>query len=233
MYTNEGSGAAPALRCYFNLLAVNGLAGRGDWLEAVRAAGYDGAQFVQPLTAGQRAACERLGLGRAGGGRINTPEEAPALAARLKDEGMECATVHAGWGLEDDDEVFRLVEAILAAQERYRLPVYLETHRATILQDMWRAVGVAKRFPELRFNIDVSHWYTGQEMVYGGFEKKLAFIEPVLERAAFVHGRIGNPGCMQVDVGDGSAAGRPYVGHFRAMWERAFAGFLRHAGPGD
>jgi hypothetical protein len=133
--------------------------------------------------------------------------------------------------MEDDSEAFCLVEAVLAAQERFQLPIYLETHRATILQDMWRAVQVVKRFPEMRFNIDVSHWYTGQEMVYGGFDKKLVFIEPVLDRAGFVHGRIGNPGCMQVDIGDG--LGRPYVDHFRAMWERAFAGFLRQAGPGD
>jgi len=28
----------------------------------------------------------------------------------------------------------------------------------------------------LEFNGDFSHWYTGQEMVYGGFENKLAFI---------------------------------------------------------
>ncbi|MGH9586148.1 MAG: hypothetical protein ACRD3F_04305 [Acidobacteriaceae bacterium] len=42
-------------------------------------------------------------------------------------------------------------------------------------------------------------------MVYGGFENNLEFIQPVLSRIAFLHGRIGNPGCMQVDIGDGSA----------------------------
>jgi galactonate dehydratase len=31
------------------------------------------------------------------------------------DRGDQCLTVHVGWGIEDDKEVFRLVEAILAA----------------------------------------------------------------------------------------------------------------------
>ena len=60
-----------------------------------------------------------------------------------------------------------------------------------------------KRFPELEFNGDFSHWYTGTEMVYGGFENKMEFFRPVLGRIGFLHGRIGNPGCMQVDIGDG------------------------------
>ena len=47
----------------------------------------------------------------------------------------------------------------------------------------------------------------------------------------FLHGRIGNPGCMQVDIGDGE--GQPNVDHFRDLWTRAMAGFLRDAEPGD
>jgi len=233
MYTNDGSGRAPGLRCYFNLLALNGLPARADWLAALAEARYDGAQFVEPLTAGQAASCEQLGLGCAGGGRINMPAEADPLAARLKDEGMECATVHVGWGMEDDVEVARLIEATLAAEEKHRLPIYFETHRATIFQDMWRTVQFVRRFPEIRFNIDLSHWYTGQEMVYGGVEKKLTFIEPVLERAGFIHGRIGNPGCMQVNLDDGDEGRHPYIAHFRAMWTRCFAEFKKHAGAGD
>ena len=38
---------------------------------------------------------------------------------------------------------------------------HIETHRATICQGMWRTVQFVKRFPELRFNGDFSHWYAG------------------------------------------------------------------------
>jgi len=68
-------------------------------------------------------------------------------------------------------------------------------------------------------------------MLYGPLEEKLAFLQPVFDRVRFLHGRIGNPGCMQVDIGDGS--GRTYVEHFKEMWTRSFSGFLRTAQPGD
>jgi hypothetical protein len=109
----------------------------------------------------------------------------------------------------------------------------VETHRATIFQDMWRSVKFIGAFPDLRFNGDFSHWYAGQEMVYGGFDKKLSFIQPVLERVRFIHGRISNPGCIQVEIGDGSSVSRPYVDHFRQMWRACFRGFLASAKPGD
>lgn len=225
--TNDGSTAPPRLRCYFNLMALEGLPAKG--FDAIRAAGYEGVQFVEPAAAPDVALCRRLGLGVCGSGRINEPHEACALTERASGEGLECATVHVGWGLEDDGEAACLIEAVLDASARHRVPLYVETHRATVFQDMWRTVQFVRRFPELRFNGDFSHWYTGLEMVYGGFERKLAFIAPVLERVRFVHGRIGNPGSIQVAIADGE----PYTDHFRQMWTAAFAGFRATAQPGD
>jgi hypothetical protein len=97
---------------------------------------------------------------------------------------------------------------------------------------MWRTTELVKRFPDLRFNGDFSHWYTGNEMVYGDFEEKVRFIAPVLQRVRFMHGRIGNPGSIQVDIGDGNETAHPYVGHFKTLWREAMRGFL-NAGEGD
>jgi hypothetical protein len=70
-------------------------------------------------------------------------------------------------------------------------------------------------------------------MVYGGFENKLSFIQPVIERVYFMHGRIGNPGCMQVNIGDlENAAKLSYVAHFRALWTQVFLAFLRRSPRG-
>jgi hypothetical protein len=129
--------------------------------------------------------------------------------------------------MESDDEGARLIEAVLAASARHRVPLYVETHRATLFQDLQRTVQFVGRFPELRFNGDFSHWYTGSEMVYGGFEAKVAYIQPVIERVRFVHGRIGSPGCMQVALSQDDPA--LYVAHFRELWTRCFAGYLRAA----
>jgi len=238
--TNDGTTAEPRVRFCMNLMAIEDLP---EWsegpsgnppldaqLEAIAAAGYDGVQFAE---GGDAKACERHGLLMTGSGRVNTPDEANRVAAKLADLGHACATLHVGWGMEDDATIDALVDATLAASERRHIPLYIETHRATVTQDMWRTVQLIERFPDVRFNGDFSHWYTGQEMKYGGFENKLAFIRPVLDRVRYMHGRIGNPGCIQVDVGDGDETAHPYVAHFRAMWTACFDGFLRDAKPGD
>lgn len=212
------------LRCYMNLLALNGdTRDFSTLVGALKSAGYDGVQFANLGTAEQRSACRKLNMGMAASGRINAPGEADELAGCVADDGYDCATLHVGWGIENDDEAVLLIESMLEASHRRKVRFYIETHRATICQDMWRTVQFIRRFPEMRFNGDFSHWYAGQEMVYGGFDKKLHFIRPVLERVRFLHGRVANPGCIQAPVKEGT----PYLEHFKQLWIASFRGFLQ------
>ena len=223
------------LRVYMNWLALRGTAVEHSEspLREIRDAGYDGVQFIEPLSRRLVDDARALGLGVCGSGRVNEPEDASRLAREAADAGLECLTLHVGWGIEDDSVAEQLINAVLGSSAEHSVRLYVETHRATVFQDMWRTVGFARRFPELMFNGDFSHWYTGQEMVYGGFEKKVEFIRPVLERVRFVHGRIGNPGCMQVEVGDGEIVGQRCVEHFRALWTASFRGYLADARAGE
>jgi hypothetical protein len=218
------------LRCYMNWLALDGM---GPFAEgpvaAIKSAGYDGIQFIDPVNLEALAEARVHNLDVCGSGRVNVPPDADPLAKAASDVGLECLTLHLGWGLEDDDEGARLIEAVLTASAHHRIPLYVETHRATLFQDMQRTVKFIERFPELEFNGDFSHWYTGSEMVYGGFERKLAFIQPILDRVRFLHGRIGNPGCMQVGLTPDDTAS--YVDHFRTLWTRSFAAYLLAAEP--
>jgi hypothetical protein len=227
----------PQLRCYMNLMALHSLpqessGPRGTFqecLESLSHAGFTGVQFATQGTAEELSACRAHRFGVAASGRINSPSEADALAERMSGDGYECATLHVGWGLEDDDEAHKLIESTLTASQRWQIPLYIETHRATICQDMWRTVQFVRRFPEMRFNGDFSHWYTGQEMVYGGFQRKFDFIQPVLERVRFLHGRIANPGCIQVPIQPQVIDQPSYVEHFKQLWIASFKGFLRDA----
>jgi len=197
-------------------------------LHAIRDAGYGGVQFIAPLTAEQDRAAADLNLWRCSSGRVNHPSDVKELVDRCRGEGQNCATLHVGWGIEEDNEAHALIEAILEASAP-SLPLYVETHRATLFQDMWRTVQFIRRYPDLRFNGDFSHWYTGQEMVYGGFENKLAFIRPVIERVRFIHGRIGNPGCIQVALPRPGEPEPLYVSHFRTLWSASFEAFQQQA----
>lgn len=230
-------GGAGGLRIDLNLITLMELP---EWsaaprergpalLAALRAAGYAG---VQGADAREAAA---IGMPSSTSGRILAPADMLGAAQRWQDEGHACATLHVGTGFEDDPAMDRLAEAVIAAADRLRFPLFIETHRATMTQDMQRTLALVGRWPDLRFNADLSHWYTGQELRYGGLpiEPKLDRLEPVFARVGFMHGRIGTGGCIQVAVDPGRDAHQPWFGHWRALWGRVFAAFRRHARPGE
>jgi hypothetical protein len=242
-FLNDGSREVPKLQVYLNLDTLVELRDDSAWpgldglaqYRLLAADGFEGVQLTNDCAAPTDAPLRYCGLDR-----VNTPAEADGIAVKHAARGDLCITIHAGWGLEDESEVFRLVEAILTASDRHRLPIFIETHRATITQDVWRTVQIAKRFPEVRFNGDFSHYYCGQELVYGDWNEKLAFMEPIFERVGFIHGRIASPGCMQVPI-DAKPNVRPqqahgvinYLDHFKELWVRTMRGFLRTASLGD
>jgi len=242
-FLNDGSADAPKLLVYLNLDNLVDLREDSSWphldglarYQRLVVYGFEGVQLTTNDLPIVHAPVPHCGLDR-----INSPAEADEVAAGHAERGDLCITVHAGWGLEDDDATFRLAEAILTASSKHRLPIFIETHRATITQDLWRTVQITKKFPEVRFNGDFSHYYCGQELVYGDWKSKLAFMEPIFDRVGFLHGRIASPGCMQVSI-DSGLTSRPlqahgdinYLDHFKELWTRAMLGFLRSAHRGD
>lgn len=240
---NDGSVEPPKLRVFLNLDTLTDLRADSIWpgveglpmYRRLAEDGFEGVQLTTDAPAPLSAPLPHCGLDR-----INAPAQADAMVRKHAARGDLCVTVHAGWGTEDEDDVFRLVEAMLTAASRHALPIFLETHRATVTQDIWRTVQITKKFPEVRFNGDFSHYYCGQELVYGDWAAKLAFMEPIFARVGFLHGRIASPGCMQVPIA-ADFSSRPlqahgavnYLEHFKELWTRAMVGFLRGAGRGD
>jgi hypothetical protein len=195
-------------------------------LERLRRDGFEGVQGWNPEQA------KNAGLrGATASHRINEVGEIEPVAMRLKDEGFDLCTLHVGWGTEDDHTVDALVNDVINISVKHDFPLYLETHRATIAQDNWRTVELVKRNPDVRFNADLSHFYTGHEMPYGDFAAKVDFLQPIFDRTCFIHGRIGNSSNMQVRWNDPSMdASRE---HFSLMWIRIFSAWKATAQPGD
>lgn len=214
-----------------SLLATGQTAARDARLAAD---GFEGVQITNNDAVPAGSTLAHCGLDR-----INTPAEADAIFAQHAARRDRCITLHVGWGMEDDAEIDALLRAILDAAQRHRLPAFIETHRATITQDMWRTVQLTRRFPEVRFNIDLSHYYCGQEMVYGDWAQRLAFLQPIFDRTGFMHGRIAAPGWMQAPIDDlvtkprGASGLADYLTHFRELWTCAMRGFQRYAKPGE
>lgn len=230
---NDGTTAAPRLRREINLGTLLALppGSRGhrttlpEQLALLQADGWEAVQHWNGFEAIQAA-----GLRATGMARITDPGEADTVAREHRAQGVEATTLHLGTGFESDDEANRLVAAVLEASARHGHPMFVETHRATLTQDIWRTLQLVQRFPALRFNADLSHWVAGHELTYGGeFEQRSARLAPVLERTRFMHGRIASSGSIQVPA---DAPG-PATGHFRRLWQACCQGFLDGAGPGD
>ena len=195
-----------------------------DLVAAAVDAGYEGIQVFVP---DQATAARAAGLQHVSAiSPARTAEEAEGLLAMWSGADVDsCAdslTLHLGTGFETRDQALALVESVLKASERHGVPVLVETHRATLTQDPARTLELLETFPELRFTADLSHWYTGVELVYGDLDAKLAALQQVFDRCRMVHGRISDPGCIQVAVTDDDTS--THVEHFRRMWSSVLAG---------
>jgi hypothetical protein len=198
--------------------------GSGDQVyRAIAEAGYEAVQGGNPEL------CRAHGLEFIDIGIIPTPTDAEPFAAKARQQGALAATCIVGYGYESDEEIDRLCTEILRVARSYELPIYIETHRGSITQDAWRTAQLVQRMPEIRFNGDFSHWFTGQEMPYGDFGLRLRHLAPVIERVRFLHGRIGDRCCLQVDIGDGS--NHPSVPYFRQFWIAAMQSFIATSDP--
>ena len=232
---NDGSSHPPRLRFDLNVGSISDLPATSSFpvflsqddlscYQFLRANGIEGLNWGNPEI------CRQADLFWTGGGRFDSTAEVDEKVVELKKAGYGCGIFHVGTGFEPDSEMDDYAKAIVTAAEKHQFPIFVETHRATMTQDIYRTVKWVERNPEIRFNGDFSHYYTGHEMIYGDFEKKLDFLAPVLERVRFIHGRIGNSCCMQIEVNDLDATN---VKHFREFWTRSFVGFLKTARPGD
>ena len=242
MYLMDGTDDTPKMVVYLNTDNLVDLDERTVWsggdgddaLERLRLDGFDGVQV-----SGEHELCNSDIMPLCGLDRVNLPRETDAIFKQHIQREDNCISLHIGWGMESDREMDALVESVLNASEKYQLPAFIETHRATITQDMWRTVELTKRYPEVRFNGDFGHWYCGQEMVYGNFGSKLNYLQPVFDRIGFMHGRIASPGNMQAPIESSSA--RPlhavgeadYLVDFKVLWKRAMAGFRNNAPRGS
>ena len=179
-----------------------------EQLQLVKSQGYESLQSWDNWRVIQDA-----GLRASGIARLQHPDQAAMIAEAHADAGLEFTNLHVGTGFESDAAMDALADSILQASARTGHRLLVETHRATATQDIWRTLRWIERFPELRFTADLSHWYTGHELTYGGeFEQRMAHLQPVFDPAATVVYAAGRGDVTDVWVG-----GAPVVRDRRPM----------------
>jgi hypothetical protein len=200
--------------------------GRAEIYAGIKAAGYEAIQTLEP------GAAIAAGLIPTGLARVfDDVAQLRATARHWRDAGCDCTTVQLGTGLESDAEMARLAEALLEISQAEQHSIYLETHRATMTQDIRRTLDLIGRFPELRFNGDFGHWYIGHELTYGDMDMKFDAMRPVFERTRFMHLRVSSGAFGQLTASDPAEA--RHLDFYKRMWIASLQGFLRSAVPGD
>jgi hypothetical protein len=167
----------------------------GALAAAVREAGFD---TVQCHATEQAAAAHGAGLATVGIARCLDAAAVDSAAAQACDAGHGALTLHLGHGFESEAEADALIDAVALASRREKLPICVETHRATLTQDPWRTLGLLARHPALWLTGDFSHWVAGCELRYGDLDDKIARLAPVFARTAMLHGRVASSGSFQV-----------------------------------
>lgn len=187
---------------------------------ALHEAGFGGVQTDAP------GAADAAGLVATAQVLNSDPGALDGIAQRHAAQGFDATIVVAGNGLESDAEVDRYCDALLQAAARHSHRILLETHRGSITQDVRRTIDTIARFPELRFCADFTHWYMGHELSLAGFDDKLAFMRPLIERADIVEGRIGSTNCAQITL-ESAQDDRHFVHDHRRFWTACFHASLQ------
>ena len=245
---NDGSGAPPRLLVMQAMWGMRGLPRpECEWsdeekLDHIAAAGFDGADIDVPLIAGDEArwlaATERLGLRLGVQALIEEPEQltaALAVAERVRAPYLEAQV---GSYFTAEPGATALLKQLCATAKRGAVPLFVQTHRGRVTQDLLRTVGFLDAVPDLRLCLDLSHYVVGGALGDdpGGemAPEAEAALDALFRRAAMLDGRVSSGHQVQVDVApDGASESDEPARVFARLWRRAMTCWLRAAAPGD
>ena len=170
-----------------------------------------------------------LGVGvEFGPTRAEEADEGIAAAKRL---GSVYLDAHVASYFTPEAEAVGLLRGLVERCRAKDIGLVIQTHRGRVTQDLLRSVGYTRAIPELRFDLDLSHYVVAGELTGAWPPAAEAGLAALMERATMLDGRFSNGEQVQVDMLN--PAYREHVDRITGAWKRVMLGWLRGARRGD
>ncbi|MEJ8544702.1 sugar phosphate isomerase/epimerase [Brevibacillus borstelensis] len=158
------------------------------------------------------------------------PEEFAQFLQKAREFGVSYVNAQVKDSFVVGEKALQRLQGIIREGEKQGIPVFVETHRGRITQDLLRTVQYVEALPDLRLTIDLSHYVLAGEMLLPHQHAEACF-QKLLKRTSCIHGRVSNGQQIQVDIGpDGE---HPMTARHLAWWKEGMAYWLDEAREGD
>ncbi|WP_158150082.1 sugar phosphate isomerase/epimerase [Pantoea agglomerans] len=115
-------------------------------------------------------------------------------------------------------ECVKIVEGWLRLSEQSSVPVYIETHRGRLNNDMLIALKLLDATPQLKLLADISHYYVAREFPEPPTPNEMdEQVKTLLSKSWAAHARIASPGQVQIPIHFPQHA--PYLLQFSQWWQ--------------